>query len=93
MSRSYKKYPVYTDGKRKVTKYQKRQANKAVRKYLELADGMSYKKCYCSYNIHDYKAYETLSQAIKQYQCGDGWSYYKTLDEMISAWFKYYHRK
>lgn len=54
MSRSYKKIPLTKDsGKGK--RFQKRKANKAVRKTGDLQDGGSFKKCSCSYDICDWK--------------------------------------
>jgi hypothetical protein len=40
-------------------KYWKRQANKKARKTPVMADGMAYRKVYCSWNIHDYKWYDS----------------------------------
>ena len=55
MSRSIKK-PSYSDYSRNHTKWAKRQASKAVRKYQgEISNGKGYRKIYCSYNIFDYK--------------------------------------
>ena len=54
MSRSRKKVYAFTDR----NPYFKNQANRKVRNFplnRELADGASYKRLYCSYNICDYK--------------------------------------
>ncbi len=55
MSRSYKK-PSYSDYSRGHTKWAKRQASKAVRRYQgEISSGCQYKKIYPSWDIFDYK--------------------------------------
>ena len=70
MSRSYKKVPSARDYSRgnHGTQLSKRLASRAVRNYkLELSNGANYKRCYCSYNIFDYK-----------YRCWDKSSSYYT---------------
>ena len=55
MSRSRKK-PSYSDYSGNYTKWAKRQASKAVRRYQgELTDGGIYKKVFPSWDIFDYK--------------------------------------
>ena len=55
MSRSRKR-PSYSDYSRSYTKWAKRQASKAVRRYQgELTDGGLYKKVFPTWNIFDYK--------------------------------------
>ena len=55
MSRSRKK-PSYSDYSRNYTRWAKRQASKAVRKYQgELSNGKMYKKVFQSWDIFDYK--------------------------------------
>lgn len=52
MSRSYKKPYLsdqYTPGKKS--------ANRAVRRTKDVADGKSYKKVYCTWNIRDWSFY------------------------------------
>ena len=98
MSRSYKKHPVYSlrSKKSKETKYLKRAASKAVRRVAfedDIGKGSCYKKYYDSFNICDYKDYETLAAAICSYQAQKGWTYFKSLDDMIKAWYKYNKRK
>lgn len=58
MSRSYRKAQVYRDYMKTSNhgKIWKRIANKKVRKSYLVA-GCYYKKCYCSWNIHDYSWY------------------------------------
>ena len=54
MARSYRK-PILTDGYGcKFRKYAKRCANRAVRRYSDLADGKAYRRLYDSWNIKDY---------------------------------------
>ena len=51
MSRSFKHTPGWCDRNPSA----KKEANKRVRKMEEIPDGNSFKKAYCSYNIHDFK--------------------------------------
>ena len=98
MSRSYKKYPVYTDGVRRNTKNEKRRANRKVRRYNNkvydlLLDATLYKRYYERYNIHDYRFYLPKSEAMKKY---NRIRYYRGRDlkEYIDKfWSKYYRRK
>lgn len=56
MSRSRKKEPVFKDYSRSTSKYVKRCASKAVRKYKGIiSDGCFYQKIFPSYEIHDWK--------------------------------------
>lgn len=65
MSRSYKKNCFCTDnGERK--RFGKRQANKLIRRTSGIADGMSYKKYYCSWDICDYKFHRTWEDFKKE---------------------------
>lgn len=98
MSRSYKKHPVCSlrSKRSKENKYQKRAASKAVRRISleeDIGKGSYYKKYYNSYDICDCKDYETLAAAICSYQAKRGWIYFKSLDEMIKAWYKYHKHK
>jgi len=80
MSRSRKKNAVYTDYGRNSTWYAKRQASKVVRRFKgEIQNGNSYKKIYCSYNIHDWKIFYTKSEIGIGY--GDGSYGHLTQDE------------
>ncbi len=54
MSRSYKRYPSFSDGGD--THFSKREANKKVRKNWGISNGGSYKKAYEQWNIRDYKS-------------------------------------
>lgn len=96
MSRSYKKHPVYTDGKngRAIPKHF---ANKAVRKYkYKLANGKAYKKLFCSWDIHDYISRWPWQKAKKEYE-EDSLGWWKkecpTLKDFYKYWSKCYRRK
>lgn len=52
MSRSFKHNPVRKEVRKK---FNKRIANKKVRKSLDIPDGRSYRKVYDTYNISDYR--------------------------------------
>ncbi|KFZ25993.1 MAG: hypothetical protein KQ78_01955 [Candidatus Izimaplasma bacterium HR2] len=52
MSRSFKKEPWVVDKK---NKFEKRKANKRVRNTNIVANGRSFRKVSCSYDISDYK--------------------------------------
>lgn len=61
MSRSYKHTPVYKSSSRSSNTFQKRQANKKVRKYSSEQfknNGKAYRKIFESWNITDYRFYE-----------------------------------
>lgn len=64
MSRS-RKAPWFSDTSRSKTDY-KRFANKAVRNMEFVPDGMAYKKCYCSYNIKDWKCQSDDPKATRK---------------------------
>ena len=67
MSRSYRKHPVSTDGSPHHTKEMKRIANSKVRKTNGIFNGGSYKKLFCSYDIHDYICRQPKEEAIKEW--------------------------
>ena len=94
MSRSYKKAPVSTDGRRKTTKYFKNVANRKVRRAEGLYQGKSYRKLYNSWNIHDYISYWTIQDAIKYFERTGNFREYQTLDEFLNeVWYACYKRK
>ena len=65
MSRSYKKNTFCSDYS-PLNKWGKRIANKSVRRHKDyLANGNSYRKVYDSWNIHDWKIYESENYARK----------------------------
>lgn len=103
MSRSYKKHPVSTDGRRGRVK-EKRRANKIFRKYENENDikqaRAQYKKVSCSWDIHDYISRMSYNEAISWYteRISDEYSeYFKksfpTLKSWLNYWEKCYKRK
>ena len=68
-------------------------------------DGMSYKKFFCSWDIHDYISRWTKAEAIHEWEhphwhywehtdtWWHTWDDYKTREEMEQYWAKYYRRK
>ena len=107
MSRSYKKYPFLTDGSPRTTKEMKRYANSKVRNTKGIYNGKSYKKLFCSYDIHDYISRESKQEAIKRWFEEEAdilngiisfkYSFhneYKTLKNYLNrGWAKLYKRK
>ena len=93
MSRSYKKCPIHTDGRTPGPKISKRYANKKARhtKDLPTRQRNAFKKCFCSYDIHDYVSRWTLQDAI------DEWEEEETMILNGSAkkesWKKHWHDK
>jgi len=62
MSRSYKKIPCLKDHNKGMKKY----ANRYVRRnYLVVPSGSAYKKLFCSYDICDFKFFETFDSYKK----------------------------
>ncbi|WP_138754250.1 hypothetical protein [Paenibacillus sinopodophylli] len=95
MSRSIKKSPAWTDHTSPGTRWSKRQAAKAVRRYSEnVQNGKWYRKIYCSWNICDYRFFKTRQQAIKEWQTST-WLPEQLLTEaeIINTWEKQYRRK
>ena len=89
MSRSYKKFPVC---KQPANKYVKRYANKIVRHTLDIPNGGSYRKCFESWDISDWRWIWTKDQAIED------WEHIKddpkeTLEEYLQYWEKCAKRK
>ena len=68
-------------------------------------DGMSYKRFYCSWDIHDYISRWTKAEAIHEWEhphwhylaytdtWWHTWDDYKTREEMEQYWAKWYRRK
>lgn len=56
MSRSYRE-PWYTDGYKgsKTKQFNKRQANKVIRRSIDVPDGKAYRRYYDPWNLCDYK--------------------------------------
>lgn len=83
MSRSFKKSPVFKEGsdRAKIRKYNKRQANKLVRK-IKFLSGKSnnYKKCGMdTWDICDYRFFEPKKKNMSK--------------EELEHWKRYYFRK
>ncbi|WP_341281170.1 hypothetical protein [Paenibacillus sp. FSL H8-0537] len=94
MSRSYKKSPVSSDHTTPETCWAKRQAAKAVRRYAGcMNNGKWYRKVYCSWNISDYKFYQTRKQAIREWEKNERYQSKFSLVEIIYDWEKFYRRK
>ena len=76
-------------------------------KYIDLLtlDGKSYKKWFCSYNIHDYISRWSKEEALHEYyhprwfyyafndSWWSAWDEYKTEKEFLNYWAKCYRRK
>lgn len=94
MSRSYKKSPVCTDHNTPGTRWAKRQAAKAVRRYNDcIDDGKSYRKVYCSWNICDYRFYQTRKQAIKEWENNERLQSRFSQEKILNNWEKFYRKK
>ena len=98
MSRSYKKNPVYSDGRTPTPKKIKRIANKKVRHTKNLADGKAYKKVFESWDIHDYISRWTWEDAKFKYfhpnLHGINWQEdYPTLKDFYKYWIKFHRNK
>lgn len=96
MSRSYKKHPFSTDGHAHSTKESKRCANSKVRNIKGIYKGKSYKKLFCSYDIHDWILRWTWDEAKKDWE-NDKYCFLKiefpTLKEFYKYWCKCCKRK
>lgn len=92
MSRSYKRAPVCKD---QATRFAKRLASKAVRRYKDaLPNGKHYRKVFCSWNICDFRFYEPLQKAIRDWEKSPYvWATKKTKKDLINSWSKYHYRK
>lgn len=103
MSRSYRKNPIIHYAPESGA-WGKRQANKKVRRTRDIPDGKVYKKCYCSWNIHDCRSRYTINEYFERWSrfidfCeanGMDWKnspYGGTLHEAIKKWKKDYFWK
>ncbi|UQZ85456.1 hypothetical protein SK3146_04745 [Paenibacillus konkukensis] len=95
MSRSVKKSPVWTDQTTPGSRWAKRQAGKAVRRFNdEVQNGKWYRKLFCSWDICDYRFFKTRQQAILEWETSR-WARdrEKTRAEIINEWEKAYRRK
>ena len=100
MSRSYKKSPVYTYGKPKTIKAEKRIANRKVRRapldYDFGFPGSKYKKLYDTYFIHDFTTYKSKQHHLDSFELVKRKnSTYKdeTFPEWAEKWERWYRRK
>ncbi|QHW35182.1 hypothetical protein GZH47_19525 [Paenibacillus rhizovicinus] len=90
MSRSFKKTPVCKDP---CSKWMKRQASKAVRRYdADLNAGGGYRKVFCSWNLCDYRFIQTKQQAALEWERDIAYRRH-TLEQALMNWHKYYRRK
>ncbi|WP_223070222.1 hypothetical protein [Paenibacillus caui] len=95
MSRSVKKSPVWTDHHTPGTRWSKRQASKAVRRFTgDVQNGKWYRKLFCSWDICDYRFFKTRQQAIHEWKTSR-WQRDRLLTqaEVIKDWDKLYRRK
>lgn len=92
MSRSMKKTPVC---KEYGSRWSKRQASKAVRRYTEdIPFGKCYRKIYCSWNISDWRFYTPYAQAFKEWETtGSTWRRQVSFQEMALDWNRSFKRK
>lgn len=100
MSRSFKKNPFVNDHKRKVTKHNKRMANRKIRRTMSfdlLSDRAFYKKATESYDITDYCWIWTKQDAIDSFYESKRSTYlndmYPTLESWLNYWEKCVRRK
>ncbi|MFD2334621.1 hypothetical protein ACFSR7_35710 [Cohnella sp. GCM10020058] len=95
MSRSFKKTPVCNDHATPYTRLAKRMASKAVRRYRdEIANGKWYRKVYCSWDICDYRFYQTKRQATLEWETTrSAWKRRWSQADWINDWEKTYRRK
>ncbi|MBE1444768.1 hypothetical protein [Paenibacillus sp. OAS669] len=95
MSRSRKHAPVWTDHHTPGTRWAKRQANKAVRRYTnDLPNGKGYRKVYNPWNICDYRFFKTKQQAIYEWVISPCLRNRRmSEEEAIRSWLKWYVRK
>lgn len=90
MSRSYKKVPIVKDNP-KSSKWYKNQANRKVRRgnFDFPKKSKSYRKCYESWDIHDYIIHFSKKEAIDFYV---SFKYphrdYATLDDYLNRYWK-----
>lgn len=99
MSRSYRKTPVIKDHSRGMKKL----ANRIFRrKSIVVANGNSYRKLFCSYNISDWTFRETYAEYCaraeryrKEFDQGIGYRRHidNSTDMTYWNWFKMYRRK
>lgn len=95
MSRSYKKTPI-TKGCG-YGRFGKKYANRILRRNNEIFKRSLYKRNFNSWDINDYINYFSLEDAKEYYNQhkDEDWFNirFKTLDDYIDNWKKYYRRK
>ncbi len=97
MSRSYKKNPIVKEDRSH--RDGKKEANNSIRSKLkqgvEIGNGSSYKKHFESWDICDCSDRCSKEQAIAYYNANkyNLQDEYKTLDEWLKAWKKWYKNK
>ncbi|WP_150274860.1 hypothetical protein [Paenibacillus tepidiphilus] len=95
MSQSVKRSPAYTDHHTPGTRWSKRHASKAVRRFTGgISSGKWYRKLFCSWSICDYRFYKTKQQAIHEWETTP-WRQerFPTRAEVINDWEKVFRRK
>jgi len=95
MSKSVKKSPAWTDHTTPGTRWSKRRASKAVRRFTsDVQNGKWYRKLFCSWNICDYRFYKTKQQAIQEWETSR-WLRDRLLTQadVLNDWEKSYRRK
>ena len=96
MSRSYKQTPVL---KEHTGKLNKRQANRIVRQRLkdlntDISNGSYYKSIVESWDIRDYRFYQSEQQVIQEWTWSEAMGYtHCTKEEAIIRWRKDYINK
>ncbi|MDY8021766.1 hypothetical protein [Paenibacillus polymyxa] len=92
MSRSVKKSPFKKD---QATRWVKRQASKAVRRYTQgVSSGSWYKKVYCSWNICDFRILEKYQQAMDDWVINHTlWNKQMSYQEAAKEWAKHHKWK
>ncbi|WP_083938083.1 hypothetical protein [Paenibacillus daejeonensis] len=95
MSRSLKRTPVCKDHSSPGTRWAKRKASKAVRRFSgKVPNGKWYRKIFCSWDICDYRFFQSEQQAIHEWEINLWRSTKKhTKEEIIQYWKKCYKRK
>ena len=109
MSRSYKHFPLFRDVLGSTSmKYAKKQANKRVRNYIkqhldEVQNNSWYKHIYNTWDIYEYKSYQSKQDAIQEYENDlkeiengiSPWKkrYITTLEQALIDWYLSYKRK
>ncbi|MCM1166524.1 MAG: hypothetical protein NC299_07070 [Lachnospiraceae bacterium] len=81
MSRSYKRTSVVKDSG---SKFSKRMASKSVRRASDIPKGCGYRKLFCSWNICDWRFFETF-YSTKEFRR----RWFDKSDEEFDAWRRF----